>query len=506
MKLKDIEILRKREEEIERRLDRSWRPEGGKPVLSGGNICYELSEKTRAINCGGLGLIQQLVQKLGLAESLDRRVHVLKRHLPYRESDHVLNLTYNVISGGRCLQDVESRRRDVTYLDALGAQKIPAPSTEGDFLKRFSVGDVLDLMESYNEARLKVWRQQPEDFRERAVLDVDGTIAETLGECKEGIDISYQGQWGYGPLVVSLSNTNEVLYTVNRSANRPSHDGSVEWINRAIELVRRGGFRAVELRGDTDFSLTANFDEWDSGGVEFTFGMDSCGGFVERAEQIAEGQWERLDRAVRRRVKTKRRRRGVNVKEQVVRRRGFKNLKLAEEHVTEIEYRPSKCRKTYRLVMLRKRIEVEKGQDRLFDEICYLFYISNKDRQEVSAAEVVFGSNRRCNQENVIEQLKNGVAAMRMPSDTLVSNWVYLVIASLAWNLKAWLGLMLQQWRAAQELLRMEFRRFLRVIMEVPCQIVCSGRQRVFRLLNVNQWSRLILEGSLWLKQVRLVL
>lgn len=501
---KDIEILHKREAEIEQRLDRSWRPERDEPVLGSGNIHYEVSEKTRAVNCGGMGLMQQLVGKLGLAESIDRRVEVLKRHLPYQESDHVLNLTYNVLSGGRCLQDVESRRRNVSYLDALGAQKIPAPSTEGDFLRRFSEGDVLEVMEAANEARLKVWARQPESFLQEAVIDVDGTTAETRGECKDGIDINYKGEWGYGPLLVTLANSDEVLYTRNRSANRPSHDGAVEWIDRAIELVRRGGFEQVRLRGDTDFSLTAHFDRWSEAGVGFTFGMDGHPSFVRRAEQTPEDQWQPLVRQPRYEVKTQRRRRPRNIKKQVVRKRGFKNLTLEEEQVTEIDYRPSKCRKTYRLVMLRKTIRVEKGQERLFDKVDYRFYVANLSRRKMSAAEVVFDNNGRCQQENVIEQLKNGVEAMRMPSDGLVSNWAYLAIASLAWNLKAWLGMILPQWQAARQLMRMEFRGFVERVIQVPCQIVRSGRRLGFRLLNVNEWTLFVLQGSLWLKQQRL--
>ena len=103
------------------------------------------------MDCGGLGVIQLLVKQLELAETIDQRVKVLERHLPYRESDHVLNLIYNVMTGGSCLQDVEARRRDPVYLDALGARKVPAPSTEGDFLRRFDRNSIWDLMEAVNE-------------------------------------------------------------------------------------------------------------------------------------------------------------------------------------------------------------------------------------------------------------------------------------------------------------------------------------------------------------------
>ncbi len=218
-------------------------PEKGQRVLRGGNIHYEISDRVRAVDCGGLGVIQLLVKQLELAETIDQRVKVLERQLPYRESDHVLNLIYNVMTGGSCLQDVEARRRDPVYLDALGARKVPAPSTEGDFLRRFDRNSIWDLMEAVNEARRKVWSNQDKEFHRQATIDVDGTIAPTDGQCKSGIGMSYTGHWSYHPLVVSVAETNEVLYLVNRAGNRPSHEGAAEVLDRAIELVRGGGFQ-----------------------------------------------------------------------------------------------------------------------------------------------------------------------------------------------------------------------------------------------------------------------
>lgn len=496
MKQKDIATRRRREVETAARQSRGGQEQG--PVLQPGNIRYEISEKIQAIKWGGLGLIQQAVQFLGLAEAIDEGVHVFKRHQPYHESDHVLSLIFTVTSGGNRLQDVESRRKNSSYLEALGAEKLPAPSTAGDFLRRFGTDDVVDLMEACNQARLKVWKRQGEKFLERADLDVDGTIAPTTGECKEGMDVSYDGQWGYGPLLISLANSQEVLYAVNRSANRPSHDGAGEWLDRAIKLVRRGGFRQVRLRGDTDFSLTRYFDGWTEQGVEFNFGMDAHQSFVARAEAVGEEKWKALKREKQR--ARKRRSRRARVKEEVVRRRGFKNLTLEREEITELEYWPGHCHRSYRMIVLRKTILVEEGQRRLLPKIRYFFYVTNIARSRMSAAQVVRENNRRCNQENLIEQLKNGVGAMRMPSDSLVSNWAYLVIAAQAWNVKAWLGLLLPERLQARQLVKMEFRRFLQEIIQLPCQILRSGRRLIYRLLEVNGWGRLLAEGNEWLK------
>ena len=79
-------------------------------------------------------------------------------------------------------------------------------------------------MDAINETRLRVWPQQPAEFFTEAIIEADGTMVATDGECKQGMDIAYNGDWGYHPLVVSLANTGEPLFLVNRSGNRPSHE------------------------------------------------------------------------------------------------------------------------------------------------------------------------------------------------------------------------------------------------------------------------------------------
>jgi hypothetical protein len=410
----------------------------------------------------------------------------------------VLSQVYNILTGGRCLEDLEDRRSDEGFLDALGARRLPDPTTAGDFLRRFGSEDVEALMDAIDRSRSVVWRAQPESDRKLAVIDVDGTISETGGECKERMDITYDGRWGYGPLVVSLANSQEVLRVVNRPANRPSHEGMAACVDTCLGwALGPGGFEKARLRGDTDFSLTENFDRWTETGVEFVFGMDANPHFVRRAEALGDEAWTPLDRPER----PVKRRRPVNVKKAVTEQRGFRNLELAHEHVAEIDYRPRKCKKTYRLVILRKRIEVTAGQLRLADEIRYFFYVTNLGKENLDAAAVVRENNARCHQENLIEQLKNGVGATRMPVAEFDANWAYLVIASLAWNLKAWTGLLLPAKLGARRVVWMEFRRFLNEVVLLPAQILRSGRKLIFRLLAINRWVPLLLDGHRALKR-----
>ena len=493
-------MLMKRKRRIEYRLrDRAWEDQDD-PMLAASNIQYEVACRSRGLAVGGIGMVHLLARRTGLIEAIDKAVDLLQVHLPYHESDHVLNIAYNALSGGTCLEDIELRRNDEVYLDALGAQRIPDPTTAGDFCRRFSCAAIERLMDAINEVRLKVWRQQAEAFFEEAILDADGTLAETSGQCKEGMDVSYDGVWGYHPLVISLANTKEPLYLVNRSGNRPSHEGASGRFEQAIALCRRAGFRGILLRGDTDFSQTRHLDGWDDQGVGFIFGIDAMPNLVARAEGLASRHWRRLTRAAKYEVKTEPRRRPDNVKEQVVRERGFENIRLVSEQVAEFAYRPGACDRNYRVVVVRKNLSVEKGERVLFDDIRYFFYITNRCEP---AAQVVARANERCDQENLIEQLKNGIKALRMPVGDLISNWAYMVMVSLAWTLKAWFALLLPEtgrWSAKYQaekraVLRMEFKTFLYAFMRLPCQVVRSGRRILFRLLAWNKWLHVLMRG-----------
>jgi len=152
--------LRRGKQRIEWRLAGSREDRGG-PMLWGAGIRVELANKLRAIGTGGIGLVHQLARQVGLVEAIDRRVQLLKVHRPYHESDHVLNLAYNALCEGTRLEDIELRRNDEVFLDALGSERIPDPTTAGDFCRRFTEMDIRRLMGAIDEARQNVWARQP---------------------------------------------------------------------------------------------------------------------------------------------------------------------------------------------------------------------------------------------------------------------------------------------------------------------------------------------------------
>ena len=507
---------------IKKRLANIPGPERPVPMMTATNIHYERADRVRGLSAGGIGALLLLARKIGLDKEIDRTLHLLKRHLPYHESDHVLNIAFNLLAGGKRIEHLELRRNDEVYLDALGAERIPDPTTAGDFCRRFSSeADVLTLMNSINESRLRVWAQQPDEFRDEAILDADGTIVETDAECKQGVDISYDRRWGYHPHLVSLANTAEPLFLLNRSGNRPSQERAGEYLDKAVALCIRAGFRKILLRGDTriaenkDLDLwddrvlprdgttiaeTGNLDCWDAAGnIRFIFGYAAYDVLKARADALPDEAYSFLERPPRYAIKTWPRQQPERVKPEIVRERGFKTIHLLEEMIAEFDYQPVACKKSYRMIVLRKRLATDQGQMRLFEEYRYFFYITN-DRN-LTAEEVVFLANDRCDQENLIAQLKSGVHALTTPVDNLVSNWAYMVMASLAWSLKVWSALLVpvsprheaKHKAEKRTLLRMEFATYRAAFIEMPCQIVRGGRQLVYRMLSWNPWQGVFL-------------
>ncbi len=486
--------LRRRKGRIDYRLrNRDWCDQEH-PMFAASNVQYEIADRARGFGAGGIGAIHELARSTGLVEEIDRALHLLKVHLPYHESDHILNVAYNAMVGGRCLEDLEHLRNDEVYMDALGAQRIPDPTTAGDFCRRFEPHHVETLMEVINEVRLRVWAQQPLSFFEEAVIEADGTYVESTGECKEGMDFNRHGEFSYHPLVVSLANTQEPLYLVNRSGNRNSQEGATERYDQAIELCRRAGFKKITLRGDTAFSQSEHLDRWDDAGVRFVLGYSASRNLVTMADELAPECWKRLDRPARYEVKTEPRSRPENVKEKAVIEREYLNIRLNHEDVASFRYSPARADKDHRIVIVRKNLSIERGEKALFDEIRYFFYITNDWTAEDS--QIVYEANDRCNQEKLIGQLKSGVHALHAPVDNLVSNWAYSVMTSLAWTLKAWFALMLPEkgrWaekHRAQKatVLRMNFQTFVRAFMLLPTQIVRQGRRTIYRILGWNRW------------------
>jgi hypothetical protein len=180
---------------------------------------------------------------------------------------------------------------------------------------------------------------------------------------------------------VSLANTGEPLFVVNRRGNRPSQEGAPELFVRAIALCRRAGWTDILLRGDTAFSQTAYFDRCQDDGVRFVLGYDAHPPLVKRAEGDGTTEYQELLRKADAVFEGRQERaKQPRVKEQIVCERAYRNLRLKREKVAEFEHRPTKAARSYRFVVLRKTLVEERGQRFLGQTYRYFFYVTN-DRQ-----------------------------------------------------------------------------------------------------------------------------
>lgn len=402
----------------------------------------------------------------------------------------MLTHAYNIAAGGRTLDDIDQLREDEVVLDALRAHAVPDPTTAGDFTRRFDESDIDDLQNAINVTRASVWRSTGFEFENGvAVIDIDGTLVNTSGGCKEGMNRTFKGTWGYHAGLISLAQTREPLFIVNRPGNDNGVYHLADRLEDAAKLCLDAGAETVRFRGDTAFAMTGHFDRWTEEGLHFVFGYKAVPKLISEADRLEASEYAELVRETEDVFERARRAKQPRVKDELIHERGYKVLCLKGEEIAEFKYSPGRCKREYRIIALRKNIDHERSGQKLFDEIRYFFYVTNDE--ELDAREVVRQANQRCDQENIIEQLKNGVRALHAPVNTLNANWAYMVMAALAWTLKAWMALMLPvspRWRKKHEKerrrwLRMDFRTFRRSVLEVPAQIIQSGRRLICRFL-----------------------
>ena len=213
-------------------------------MFTASNIHYEIADRTRGIAHGGIGAIHALARQLGLIDAIDRRLHLLKIHLPYHESDHVLNLAYNALCDGTCLQDLELRRNDEVFLDALAPAASPTPPPPATSAAASRAADIDTLLDIFDDTRLQVWAEQPDAFFDQAILDMDGTLVETTGAVQAGHGHRLRRHLGLSPAGGVAGQHRRSAALVNRSGNRPSHEGAAAEVDRAIwPSASRGGFR-----------------------------------------------------------------------------------------------------------------------------------------------------------------------------------------------------------------------------------------------------------------------
>lgn len=481
--------LRKRKQKILKRLANT-KEERITPMMDLGPIKMEVMEKRNATAHGGIGIIHKMNQATGLIDAINSDLKLFKVHKPYFESDHVMNIAYNLLYGGTCLEDLEEIRNDTGYMDSLNAIRVPDPTTAGDFLRRFERGDILDLLEINNQNSQKIWWQYNKGKKGKlAILDIDGKLVETYGEYKEGLDVTYKKFWGFSTLILTEMTTGIHLYVINRPGNTLSQEECKEWIDRAIDSLLEN-FEKVLIRGDSAYYLTEYLDEW-SKRVDFIFSVDSFEKYIDKAENIKNKGWDELPRLEKEVVRDHRH---ENVKEKVIKDRNFTQIKQRTEYVSEYRSKPSKSKKEYRMVVVRQLKEKLAGGLIEGEFYQYFQYITTvEDKDPAAILELI---RKRFDHENKIEQLANGVYAFKMPAKEFEANWAYMVIAAMAWNMKSWLALLMNEINAelGKKLIEIEFKRFKNWIINIPCQIIKTGRYVVYKIMSYSLYLKDLME------------
>ncbi len=472
-----------------------WPLDTRRPVFRARRVHVEVDRSSRATPYGGLALAHQLVQGLELPQAIDQGVPLFKIYLPYHESDHFLTHVYNLFAGGSCIEDIASLQDSEAFRNLVGACRVPDPTTAGDFLRRFDATSLGFLQYVFDETHEKVWAALPRAKRRMATVDLDSTIKPVYGECKEGADFSYTGKWSYHPLLISLAETNECLRLINRSGNRPSAEGSGEALDECLGRLTRH-FCKVRVRGDTAFGGQETVRVCDVyKNVEFAFGLDASPNLVQMAQKLSPQAFRPFQSKVAqggqaRKSRVKRRRRRRRTRRLKAQERGYHTLRTIRQWVAEFPYRPTWADRDYRVVVRRQLVETSQGQEALFERYVYRFFLT--DIEDMTPSEIIRFAYGRCAQENTIEQLKNGISAMAMPTGELLANAAFLMAGQLAWNLRAWLSLL----ALPEESLHWEWKRFRHAFVYVAARVVHRARRVRVRISSSHRFADIFLAAS----------
>ena len=468
-----------------------------------GRTHVEVDPRSTVTAYGGVALVVALLCKLKAAAVIDSKVKVLKMHLPYHESDHVIAQALNLYVGGTCLEDQANLQQSEAIRRMLKAVRIPDPTTAGDFLRRFderaNPGSCRSLRQANDAIQDQAWTQiAREQKRQRGknadprwtAIDLDGKLRVLKGVQKEGADFSHKGTWSYHPLVVSLSDTGEVLAMRNRPGNQRSSTGAAEVLEAVLPRVKAARGPWILTRADSDFDRADLREVCEQEETFFAFVGKGYSNRIAIAESLPEDAWVPFEtRAARHEAQRKKdpgyrpRRKKKNLKRERATQRNYKELRQTRQWIAEVPFSPPGTDKTYRLVFRRKETEHYQGQEYLFEEYRYGCVLTNLP-ESIPAQDVVDATYQRCDQENIVEQLGNGVAAWRMPVAEFAGNCAWLEIARLAWNLGKWIA----QLALPAEVVRWQWKRFRHAFVTVPAQVIKRGRQIWIRFAGSHRF------------------
>ena len=357
------------------------------------NICFR---KEHLTSHAGTVLLQDFARRLGVERVLDEELQVKARERGYGEGQAISGLVYNLVVGGEPLSDLEVLRGDRGTQELLEAEAILAPTTAGEFLRKFAIGDVQDLQRVHRRLQERV---RPHQRATTCTIDLDSSISEQASTQKEGSTKAYNGEVGYPPLVAFWAEEGELLCRHLRRGS--AHTArNVRWFLR--ETLKRVPDTAVkQLRADSGFYSKAVVEWCEAQGFTFAITADQTAPLLAAIAAVPERCWQKLP-----------------------------EYELAE--VAELHYQPLGWVQPSRYVVKRELAETKAG------ELYWKYHATVTNDPERSAREVVVWHLQHANMENAIKEHKSGFGLEKLPTQKFHANWAYLLLGQLAFNLVAW--------------------------------------------------------------------
>ena len=357
------------------------------------NVCFREEQLT---SHAGVVMIKELADRLGVEQLLTEELRVKTRARGYSEGQAIGGLVYNLLLGGTCLSDLEVLRGDEGTQELLGMESILAPTTAGEFLRKFDIGDVQDLQRVLLRLQQRV---RPQQASPCCTIDLDSSIYEQASRRKEGSAKAYNGEVGYHPLFAFWAEEGELLFSHLRRGNAHTARG-VLWFLRETRKRLPAGL-PLKLRADSGFYSHAVVEWCEEEGITFTITADQTQPLLETITALPERRWRPLP-----------------------------EYELAD--VAEVRYQPVGWAQPYRYLLKREVAETSAGD--LYWK--YHAVVTNDERQQTAA--VMVWHLQHADMENAIKEHKSGFGLEKLPTQKFHANWAYLLLGQLTFNLVAW--------------------------------------------------------------------
>jgi hypothetical protein len=357
------------------------------------NICFRQEHLT---SHAGTVLLHDFAQRLGVARLLDEELRVKVRERGYGEGQAIGGLVYNLILGGEHLSDLDVLRGDPGTQELLEAETILAPTTAGEFLRKFDIGDVHDLQRVHRQLQQQV---RPHQQTTTCTIDLDSSIYEQASSSKEGSTKAYNGEVGYHPLFAFWAEEGELLFSHLRRGSAHTARNVVWFLHETRKRVPDTAVK--KLRADSGFYSKAVVEWCEAEGFTFTITADQTAPLLEAITALPERCWHPVP-----------------------------EYELAE--VAELRYQPTGWSQPYRYVVKREVAETKAG------ELYWKYHVTVTSEEGLSAREVVVWHLQHAAMENAIKEHKSGFGLEKLPTQKFHANWAYLLIGQLAFNLVAW--------------------------------------------------------------------